>query len=143
MTLDKSIIKQAILTPELKKDVAEIFHHQSISQVGFNGMGEDSIPFEIRGDDNELIGCIVIQYFWGQMHIERLVVEKKYRGNGYGQKLMQYVFEYAKTRGCNLIYVETLSFQALKFYQKLGFEVQFIRSGYIEDISFYYLKKDL
>ena len=135
-------IQQTILTQELKEHIYAFFNKHCIATVGINGYTEAPISFEIRNGDI-LIGCIVVQMFWGQAHIKYLIVEEKYRNQGIATKLMKHVFDYAKSRGCNLVFVETMNFQAPEFYKKLGFKVEMKREGYAKNTSFYYLYKNL
>jgi GNAT superfamily N-acetyltransferase len=95
-----------------------------------NGLAEDPIAFELYNND-DFIGCLVIQMFWGQMHIKFL----------YARKLLEHAFLYAQSRGSKFAFVETFNFQAPEFYKKLGFEVELVRQGYDRDTSFYYLRK--
>jgi ribosomal protein S18 acetylase RimI-like enzyme len=135
-------IKQLNLTPDLKKRVLEGFAQHSISSIGFNGLSQEPIAFEIQiGDD--FVGCIVVQIFWGQLHIKYLFVEEPYRGKGYAKEFMKYALNFGKSQGCSFAFVETMSFQAPEFYQKLGFKVEMVRHGYERDTSLYYLKRDL
>ncbi len=135
-------IQQTILTQELKEHIYEFFNKQCIATVGINGYTEDPISFEIR-NGNILIGCVVVQIFWGQLHIKYLIVQEKYRKQGIATKLMKHIFDYAKSRSCHLVFVETMSFQAPEFYKKLGFKVEMKREGYDKNTSFYYLCKYL
>ena len=50
-------------------------------------------------------------------------VDEQQRGSGLGKELMQRAEVEAKNRGCIMAQVDTLSFQAPNFYQKLGFEI--------------------
>lgn len=135
-------IHQSILTPELTNKVFEEFSKAAIKATGSDGLSEKAIPFEIR-NGKDLVGCIVVQMFWGQLHIKYLFVEEQYRLQGIATKLMKHVFEFAKSRGCTFVFVETMNFQALEFYQKLGFKVDLSRHGYDKNTSFHYLKIDL
>ena len=56
---------------------------------------------------------------------------------------MEYALTYGRDNKCSFAFVETMSFQAIGFYQKIGFELEFTRSGYKRDTSFYYLRKSL
>jgi ribosomal protein S18 acetylase RimI-like enzyme len=56
---------------------------------------------------------------------------------------MEHVFNFGKENGCHFAFVETMSFQAPEFYQKIGFEIELKRDGYTAGTSFYYLKKVL
>lgn len=135
-------IKQNIFTNEIKKKIFHRFKDQAVEAVGFNGLSDETISFEVF-NQNKLIGAIVVQIFWEQLHIKYLFVEKKSRGQGIATQLMKHVLEFAKKRGCHFAFVETMSFQALEFYSKLGFTIDFSREGYARNTTFYYLRKDL
>ena len=128
------------LTPELRKHIYQEFSEHAIASQGFDGLAEEPIAFQIQNGE---IGCVVVQMFWGQLHIKYLLVEKVYRSQGFGRRLMEYAFQYGRNRGCQFAFVETMSFQGSDFYQKLGFKVELKRDGYASNVSFFYLKKDL
>jgi len=135
-------IQQNKLRDEVKKWIFDGFGSQAIESTGINGLEEDPISFEIF-NDQEFVGAIVVQSFWGQLHIKYLFVEKHYRGQGIARELMNHALEFGKKRGCHFAFVETMSFQAPEFYQKMGFKIEFSRSGYAKNTCFHYLKKDL
>ena len=68
-------------------------------------------------------------------------VSDKIRGKGYGSKLMKKVEDYGIKKGCNFATVSTMDFQALDFYKKLGFKVDFERHGFLKNSIFYCLSK--
>ncbi len=135
-------ITQNLLSTEVKKLIFQGFSEHAICQTGKDGLSEESISFEIF-EGSTFVGAIVVQLFWGQLQIKYLIVDKKYRGQGIGQQLMKRALEFGKERGCQFAFLETMSFQALKFYQKFGFVIEFTRPGYAKDTSFHYLKKTL
>lgn len=94
-------------------------------------------------DENGLVcGGILGETCWNWLEIQYLFVEPSYRRHGYGKKLIQEVEKMAINNQCDFIKVDTLSFQALDFYIKEGFEVY----GVIENAgrhTHYYMKKDL
>jgi len=137
-----TLIRQSILTPDLKKHVYEGFSKHAIDLTGIDGLSQEPVSFEIQ-KDKDFVGCIVIQLFWGQLHIKYLFIEESFRGKGFARKLMEHIFEYGKSKGCSFAFVETMNFQAPEFYQKLGFKTELIRHGYEKGTSFYYLKRDL
>lgn len=135
-------IQQNKLRDEVKKKIFDGFGMQATESTGINGLEEDPIAFEIF-NDQEFVGSVVVQFFWGQLHIKYLFVEKHYRGQGIGRELMNHAIEFGKERDCNFAFVETMNFQAPEFYQKMGFEIEFSRPGYAKNTCFHYLKKDL
>jgi ribosomal protein S18 acetylase RimI-like enzyme len=136
------MIRQNNLSDETKKKIFSGFGRQAIKATGIDGLTEDSVSFEIF-DEEEFIGAIVVQIFWEQLHIKYLYLEEKFRGKGIGGQLMHRALQYGETRGCKFAFVETMSFQAPEFYQKMGFEIEFSRSGYAANTTFHYLKKTL
>ncbi|MDR8247835.1 GNAT family N-acetyltransferase, partial [Acinetobacter baumannii] len=56
--------------------------------------------------------------------IEYLWVSETTRGRGLGSELMQEAEQQAQAQGCSHLLVDTFSFQALPFYQKLGYQLQ-------------------
>ena len=135
-------IRQSVLTSELKKHIYECFSRHAIISTGIDGLSQEPVSFEIRNKNN-LIGVVVAQLFWGQLHIKYLVVEEKHRGQGYARKLMERVCEYGNQQGCKFVFVETMNFQAPEFYLNLGFKIELKRDGYKNGTSFYYLCKNL
>jgi ribosomal protein S18 acetylase RimI-like enzyme len=135
-------INQNKLSDEIKKKIFNGFGQQAIEATGINGLSEDPTSFEMF-DGTEFAGAIVVQPFWGQLHIKYLFVEKNYRGQGIGCLLMNQALEFGSKCGCQFAFVETMSFQAPDFYQKMGFTIEFSRPGYAENTILHYLKKSL
>lgn len=78
----------------------------------------------IATDDNgEILGGISGRTIYNQFLIEILWVSENARQQGLGSILMIKAENEAIERGCLAAQVDTLSFQAPAFYQKLGFEV--------------------
>jgi GNAT superfamily N-acetyltransferase len=83
----------------------------------------------LRGDDGTLAGG-----FWGAtmfewMHVGMLFVPESLRGQGVGSALMATAENEAQKRGCRGAFVDTFSFQAGPFYEKLGYT----RFGTLQD----------
>ncbi len=135
-------IIQTILNSELKQQVMDGFAKHAIDKTGIDGLKEEVVLFEIR-EDQDLVGCVALQIFWGQLHIKYLFVEEDYRVQGFARALMERAFKFGRLEGYNFAFVETMNFQAPDFYQKLGFKIDFIRDGFERETSFYYLSKKL
>jgi glucosamine-phosphate N-acetyltransferase len=54
-------------------------------------------------------------------HIEDVVVDKNFQGQKIGEKIMKYLFEFAKNRGCYKTILDCTD-DVKPFYEKLGFK---------------------
>jgi ribosomal protein S18 acetylase RimI-like enzyme len=61
---------------------------------------------------------------WGICELTNLGIDKRFRRQGWGRKLMDAVEETARERGCRYIQTNTMNFQAIDFYRHIGFFVQ-------------------
>ncbi len=101
----------------------------------------EDITFVARNGEL-VLGVVHAKTFWGALHIKYLYVVPENRGNLIGKLLMGKVLEKGEEKGSRFAFVETMSFQALGFYKKMGFTEEFCRPGYDKDTSFHYLRKD-
>jgi len=133
-------IKEEKVDQDLEEWIKEGFSCHALEAVGHEG-DMRGVTFVAR-DGDKLLGAVVAKTFWGGLHIKNLIIAKEYRVLGIGKALMERVFEKGKELGCRFAFVETMSFQALDFYKKIGFVEEFSRSGYDKGCTFHYLKKE-
>ncbi len=76
-----------------------------------------------RDESDALVGGVAGRtiYDWFLIHV--VWIAEPQRGQGLGRRLMQRAEDVARERGCAGAQVDTLSFQAPGFYQRLGFEI--------------------
>lgn len=79
---------------------------------------------------------------WNWLLIETLWVEESLRHQGFGKQLMLMAEQEAKRRGCIEAILDTFSFQAKGFYEKLGYEMFAQVDDYPSGYSFFQLKKE-
>ena len=82
-----------------------------------------SFTILLRDPGGEVVGGLLAEVYWGWLHVDALWVTDSLRGRGYGAKLMTTAEQEAVARGCNSAFLDTFSFQALPFYERLGYEV--------------------
>jgi GNAT superfamily N-acetyltransferase len=96
-----------------------------------------------KTDDGRLIGGLLGDSNWEWMCISYLWLDESVRGQGLGTHLLKAAEAEATRRNCHHMFVDTMSFQALPFYQKYGYEIW----GKLEDFPTghqrYFLKKKL
>lgn len=100
--------------------------------------------FFIRDDHESIIAGCNGSIIFGVIYTDQLWVAEDYRGQGLGRKLMNKVNHYARELNCTMATVNTMDFQnARAFYEGLGYECDFARSGYAADSSMIFLKRSL
>lgn len=134
-------IQQSPVTTELTTMIDAGFRQHGLDATGHD-IPIDRIAF-VAYDGDAFAGAVTAHILWGTLHIRHMFIEAPYRRQGLGKTLMENAFDYGRARGCSLAYVDTMSFQALGFYQRLGFVHEFTRTGFSHDSVMYYLKKNL
>lgn len=69
------------------------------------------------------MGGLPAQRTLGGCKCKAVWVSEVLRGQGYGSRIMQQAEDEARARHCPRVFLETLSFQALPFYEKIGYKV--------------------
>ena len=93
-------------------------------------------------DGATFVGGVSFACLWTSMYIKQLAIAPPYRGQGVGTALVQQVVALAEQAKCHFITVETMGFQAVGFYEKMGFVTEFVRD-YAPGKALYYMKKTL
>lgn len=102
-----------------------------------------SLDYKIEEAGSIVAGVLGCLYCWGCLHISVLFVEDKCRGRGYGSKLLEKIESEAKRRHCNIIHLDTFSFQAKDFYLKRGYTVFGALENCPKGHARFYLKKEI
>ena len=88
-----------------------------------NGDVPNYLLVTVKDSEGELAGGLLGATYLGWLQIQVVWLEDSVRGRGYGSELMALAEAEGLRRGCARAFVETLSFQALPFYEKCGYEV--------------------
>ena len=97
----------------------------------------------LRDEDEQIVGGVQGNLWGRSVHIDALWVDQSLRGQGRGSELMKAVEDYAAAHGYSLAYLETASFQALPFYEGLGYSIFGELPGISEGHTLYFLQKEL
>ena len=93
-------------------------------------------------DTSELLGGLWGSTAYSHLHIELLYLPDELRGAGLGRQLMTQAEREAIQRGCRGVWLDTFSFQARGFYERLGYK-PFGSFAYPDGVSRCYLSRDL
>ena len=91
--------------------------------------GKRPLAVLLRDEAGNTVGGAVGASWYGWMYVELFHIPESFRGRGEGRRIMQAVEAEARARGLLGIRLDTFSFQAPGFYERLGFT----RIGTIED----------
>lgn len=95
-----------------------------------NGVSYNHRAFSFCAKENgETIGAVIGFTCFSEVYIDELVVMENHRGKGIGTQLIKTVEEYYRDCGFNNMNLCTNEFQAPKFYEKLGFQLEFVRKN--------------
>lgn len=82
----------------------------------------EDIGLFIKDDDGIVRGGLIGAICWNWLEIYNLFVDEDIRKLGYGTKLLLSAENIALEKHCDFIKLDTLSFQALGFYEKNGYK---------------------
>lgn len=94
-------------------------------------------------DNNNIVGGLIARTWWGGLDIQYLWIAENYRKKGFGKDLMKKAEDEAIKRKCHMAYVDTFDFQAVNFYQKLGYKKYGHLDKFAHCYTRYYLSKSL
>lgn len=126
------------------EDVAEIMAGLKAFNRNFVGdNGRKPLAVFITDEHGEKLGGITAYTLGHYLSIELLWISDTLRHCGAGSKLMQAVEQEAIQRGCKFAQVDTFSFQARPFHEKLGYQLQMTLENVVDEYHRYYLTKSL
>ena len=115
---------------ESNEEIENFIEEEQEKYEAKNGIVCNYTPFcFIAKENDELVGAIAGATFFSEVYIDELVVKEDLRGKDIGTKLINAVEKYYKDSGFNNMNTCTNEFQAPKFYEKCGFELEFVRKN--------------
>lgn len=101
------------------------------------------LAVQVTNDSNDVIAGAAARSFGDWLLINTLWVSEELRGQNMGSQLLKALEEAGKKRGCVKCLLDTLNFQAMPFYEKHGYETQWIQEGYPKTGCKYFMVKQL
>lgn len=102
-----------------------------------------ALAVSIKDDDGELIGGAAGRTFGNWLLLNTLWVSEQLRGQNLGSQILKAFEDAGKARGCISCLLDTLNFQAMPFYEKHGYQTQWIQQNYPKTGCKYYMIKQL
>jgi GNAT superfamily N-acetyltransferase len=101
------------------------------------------LVISVRNNEGEIAGGLFGATYLGWLQVQAVWIPDAIRGQGYGTALMREAEQEALRRNCPRIFLETFSFQALPFYEKLGYTILSRLEGFPPGGARYALTKTL
>ncbi len=102
-------------------------------------------PFAIfvRDQDGNVVGGLEGELRWTWLFIGYLWLPESLRRHGLGSALLAQAEAFAQTQGCTGVYLDTLEFQALSFYERHGYNIYGVLDGFPPASRRFHLQKRL
>ena len=96
-----------------------------------------------RDADGSIVGGVTGRTYWQYLDIKFLWVHEQHRKEGLGSKIMLAAETEARRRGCTGAFLDTFSFQARGFYERLGYTEFGRLSGFSGKHERHFMQKSL
>jgi GNAT superfamily N-acetyltransferase len=97
----------------------------------------------VRDAHGTLVGGLLGGIIWNWLYVDVLWLSDSLRGQGYGSQLLAEAERMARERGCIGAHLDTMSFQALGFYERHGYSVYGVLDNFPPGHCKYLLQKPL
>jgi len=135
-------LQQMAATDSLVVPVLEGLGRNIQKQIGNVPLGT-SVRIFVRDRQDRVVGGIVSDLFGGWAYISLLWIDEPLRNRGLGTRLVTTLEQEALRLGCTHAHLDTYSFEARPFYEKLGYELFATLDDYPAGHCKYFLRKTL
>ncbi len=115
---------QIVVDPQLKADDAAVIRD---GLYAYNDSKVDSpdghLGILLKYDAGNTVGGLTGRWYYRWLFVELLFLPDNLRGQDLGTDIMRAAEEYARQQGLIGVWLDTFSFQARGFYEKLGYVV--------------------
>jgi len=107
-------------------------------RAGMRRYTEQHVPVEayeeltivLRDSDGRFLGAALGEAGRGWLHVAVMWIHEDFRGRGHGKQLLESLEAEAIKQGCQMAYLDTFSYQARPFYERLGYRVFGVLNDY-------------
>ncbi len=129
------------LNDEPRQFVIENLGNHNVAATGAAAFYQ--VRYYLRTPDGEILGGLLGDIWAGWLHISILWIAEPARGQGHARAMIRAAEDYATSRGCRGVHLETFSFQARPLYERLGYTVFGQLDDYPSGHTQFFMKKML
>ena len=138
---DIRIVSDPHASEGLRKVVADHLDTYNVAVTGFHEYSPVNLFLRDAGD--EVVGGLLGSIWGGVLYVRILWVSETLRWRGFGRRLMEMGERRAMERGCRHVFLDTFSFQAPDFYEKVGYQTYAKAEDWPVGHAHHFLRKDL
>lgn len=101
------------------------------------------LAVQMKNESGEVIAGATARSFGDWLLLDILWVSQELRGQDIGSQILKKIEQAGKNRGCVKCLLDTLNFQAMPFYEKHGYKVEWTQEGYPKTGCKYFMVKQL
>jgi GNAT superfamily N-acetyltransferase len=116
----------------------DAYNHASADMAGIR-----QLACFARSASGEVVAGAVGRSWGTAAEMQQIWVREDLRNTGLGSRVVRAFEDLARRRGCDLLYLDTFTFQAPDFYRKLGYAVACTLPGFPAGASKFLLTKSL
>ena len=115
---------------KLSEDIGKLINIGFTKYAEESGISTNYKEFNfVAYESGEVAGVLEGITLYDEVRVNNLIVTERYRQKGIGSKLLNAVFERFDSKAFRYVSLCTFEFQAPKFYEKCGFELEFVREN--------------
>lgn len=134
-TLHESLDPQALATVDLGLGV----HNEGVAALA----AVRPLAVIARDEHGDVVAGAVGRSWGACCELQQLWVAEERRGHGLGASVLRRFEAAARARGCTLLFLETFSFQAPRFYARIGYRTVHRIEGFGGGVVKHLLQKSL
>ncbi|HEY7436631.1 MAG TPA: GNAT family N-acetyltransferase [Methylomirabilota bacterium] len=135
------IVSDPHAAENLKQVVVDHLDTYNVAVTGFSDYGP--VNLFLRDASDEVVGGLLGAIWGGVLYVRILWVSEALRGREFGRRLVEMAERRAAERGCRHVFLDTFSFQAPGFYEKLGYRTYAKAEDWPVGHTHHFLRKDL
>lgn len=120
----KPEIKITLESPPEKQTVTDLGAGLRAYNERFTGPSEFvEYIVALRDASGKFLGGVLCDLYWNALFIKWVWLDESLRKHGFGAKMMAEAEAEGRRRGARMVHLDTFTFQARGFYEKLGYTV--------------------
>ena len=140
---DEEVILEEVRShlSELNDALAHGLHVNAYAARGF-GL-QQQVGISLRDRSGHIIGGVLGESQYGGYFCQKLWVDPQHWGHGWKKRLVDRVEHVAQAEGAKFIIFSCMDWEFVRPLQRLGYRIEWQRSGYDRGSTLIYLRKDL